>query len=41
MHLDHLRPQGLDPTQDGALVLRQRDAQAEDVPAAVENKPQL
>lgn len=33
MHLDHLGPEGLDPTQDGLLVLRQHDPQAEDVPA--------
>jgi len=33
MHLDHLGPESLDPAQDGLLVLRQRDPQAEDVSA--------
>lgn len=33
MHLDHLGPESLDPTQDGLLVLRQRDPQAEDISA--------
>lgn len=33
MHLDHLGPQGLDATQDGLLVLRLSDPQAQDVSA--------
>lgn len=33
MHLYHLGPESLDPAQDGLLVLRQRDPQAEDISA--------
>lgn len=33
VHPDHLRPEGLDPAQDGLLVLWQRDPQADDISA--------